>query len=440
MEPSTGAYADRPRPSRFEVLRQLFLLMVAPGAGIRRWLLLGAVGGVVLGLGIDYLIRSYTSIRPPNFLPWNLEGFVMVAIAVAMAGIASWRLTAQIGKGTAARLPEETLRQSMMRLRQYERGPRVVAVGGGTGLSSLLRGMKESTGQITGILTVADDGGSSGRLRDELGVLPPGDFRNCIVALADAEPLMKRLFQHRFAAGSGLEGHSFGNLFLVAMSEVTGSFMGAINESSRVLNVRGRLLPSTLENVTLVGRMVDGSEIRGESAIPKAHKQIAELVLSPERPAAYMPAVEAIRQAQLIVLGPGSLYTSILPNLLVKEISDAIGASGAPVVYVCNIATQAGETDAYTAADHLRALLKHCPDLPIRYVLANSNMTPLQPEFPASLVPRGEFNFEGVRLVELDLMNPEFRIHHDSSKLAAALMSLYHETVRKNGRRTAAEG
>jgi len=439
MDRNTDPAADRRRPTRLEILKQLLLLMVAPGAGIRRWLLLGAAGGVIFGIGIEYLIRYYTTLRPPQILPWNLEGVVLIALAFIMTGIASWRLTERIGKGTASRLPDETLRESLMRLRRHERGPRVVAVGGGTGLSSLLRGMKESTGQITGILTVGDDGGSSGRLREELGVLPPGDFRNCIVALADAEPLMKRLFQHRFAAGSGLEGHSFGNLFLVAMSEVTGSFMGAVNESSRVLNVRGRLLPSTLESVTLVGRMVDGSEIRGESAIPRAHGQIARLVLSPERPAVYMPAVEAIRQAQLIVLGPGSLYTSILPNLLVKEISDAIATSGAPVVYVCNIATQAGETDSYTVADHLRALLKHCPDLPIRYVLANNNMTPLQPEFPAKLVTRGDFDFDGIRLVEHDLMNPEFRIHHDSSRLAAALMSLYHETVRKNGRRPETE-
>jgi uncharacterized cofD-like protein len=417
--------------------KQACLLLVAPGAGIRRWLLLGAVGGVIFGLGIDYLIRYYTSLRPPNFLPWNLEGFLLAALAVAMTGFASWRLTERIGRGTAARLPDETLRESMVRLRQSERGPRMVAIGGGTGLSTLLRGMKDATGQITGILTVGDDGGSSGRLRVELGVLPPGDFRNCIVALADAEPLMKRLFQHRFAAGSGLEGHSFGNLFIVAMSEVTGSFMEAINESSRVLNVRGRLLPSTLENVTLVGKMADGTEIRGESAIPQASKRIDRLALSPERPAPYTPAVDAIRTAQMIVIGPGSLYTSILPNLLVPEIADAISASQAPVVYVCNVATQSGETDSFTVADHVGALLKHCPRLRVDYVLANNNMTPLQPEFPADLVRRGDFSFGNVHLVEQDLMSEEFRIHHDPWKLAQALTSLYHESVRRNGRRSA---
>ncbi|MBI4219787.1 MAG: YvcK family protein [Chloroflexi bacterium] len=420
--------------------KQAFLLLVAPGAGIRRWLLLGAVGGVLFGLGIDYLIRYYTSLRPPDFLPWNLEGFLLAAIAVAMTGIASWRLTDRIGRGTAARLPDETLRESMVRLRQSGRGPRVVALGGGTGLSTLLRGMKDATGQITGVLTVGDDGGSSGRLRQELGVLPPGDFRNCIVALADAEPLMKRLFQHRFAAGSGLEGHSFGNLFIVAMSEVTGSFMEAINESSRVLNVRGRLLPSTLENVTLVARMADGAVVSGESAIPRANKLIERLTLSPVTPAAYLPSVEAIRSAQMIVIGPGSLYTSILPNLLVGDIARAITENPAPVVYVCNVATQAGETESFTVADHMRVILDHCPRLRIDYVLANSNMTPLQPEFPASLVSRGAFDFPGVELVELDLMDQEFRIHHDPRKLAAALTSLYHESVRRNGRRFVMNG
>jgi uncharacterized cofD-like protein len=434
-EAAPGTLARAERRSLLHYAKQTSLLVVAPGAGIRRWLLLGAIGGVVFGLGIDYLIRYYTSLRPPNLLPWSLEGFLLAAVAVAMGGFASWRLTERIGRGTAARLPDETLRESMVRLRQLERGPRVAAIGGGTGLSTLLRGMKDATGQITGILTVGDDGGSSGRLREELGVLPPGDFRNCIVALADAEPLMKRLFQHRFAAGSVLEGHSFGNLFIVAMSEVTGNFMEAINESSRVLNVRGRLLPSTLDNVTLVGKMADGTEVRGESAIPQARKRIERLALSPERPAPCTPAVDAIKAAQLIVIGPGSLYTSILPNLLVPEIADAISTSQAPVVYVCNVATQAGETDSFTVADHVRVLFKHCPRLRVDYVLANSNMTPLQPEFPANLVQLGDFSFDNVRLVEQDLMSQEFRIHHDTWKLAQALTSLYHESVRRKGRR-----
>ncbi|MBI4220457.1 MAG: YvcK family protein [Chloroflexi bacterium] len=439
-DPIVGPNGARPKLAdrfrdRIDWATQVFLLMVAPGAGIRRWLLLGAVGGVIFSVGIAYVVRYYTTVYLPDILPWNLEAILLMVGALGLAGVASLRLTDRIGRGTAARLPDETLRQSMVRLRQYERGPRVVAIGGGTGLSSLLRGMKEATGQITGVLTVGDDGGSSGRLRQDFGVLPPGDFRNCIVALADAEPLMKRLFQHRFAAGTGLEGHSFGNLFIVAMSEVTGTFMDAINESSRVLNVRGQLVPSTLENVTLVGRMADGRVIEGESAIPKANGKVDLLSLSPEHPAPYMPAVEAIRNAQMIVIGPGSLYTSILPNLLVKEIAEAIASSSALVVYVCNVATQAGETDGFTVGDHMRALFRHCPDLRIDYVLANSNMTSLQPEFPAGLVTRGYFDFPGARLVEMDLMNSEFRIHHDPRKLAAALTALYHESSRRNGKR-----
>jgi uncharacterized cofD-like protein len=299
----------------------------------------------------------------------------------------------------------------------------------------MLRGIKDRTAHVTGIVTVGDDGGSSGRLREDFGVLPPGDFRNCIVALAEAEPLMKSLFQYRFEGGKGLDGHSFGNLFIVAMSAVTGSFEEALTESSRVLNVTGRIVPSTLQQVSLRARMADGSIVEGESNIPGAGKRIERVTLEPEEPAAYSAAVDAIHDARLIVFGPGSLYTSIVPSLLVPGISEALKASDAQTVYVCNVATQPGETDGYDVADHVRALREHCPDLRLDYVLANNNYSPLGPKFPiSSLVLLKDFDFPGTQLRLADLMNDEFRGHHDPEKLATALMELYHGVNGRNGR------
>ncbi len=316
---------------------------------------------------------------------------------------------------------------------------KVAALGGGTGLSTLLRGIKEVTSNVTGIVTVADDGGSSGRLRKELGILPPGDIRNCIVALAEAEPLMKRLFEYRFTEGNGLAGHSFGNLFIAAMSGVTGNFEQAVSESSRVLKVTGQIAPSTLEDVRLVARMADGTVVHGESKISAASKRICRLEIAPGSPEAFQPAVDAILDADLVVVGPGSVYTSLIPNLLVPGIWQALESTGAPLVYVCNVATQPGETDGYTVADHCRALEAHRPGLSFDYVVANSAMKPLGADFPSSeLVEIGDLSFLSARLIEADLMNDRFRGHHDAQSLASVLVGIYHEpsSVRRGAGRT----
>ncbi|MBM3956630.1 MAG: YvcK family protein [Gemmatimonadetes bacterium] len=411
-------------------------IVVGAGAGVRRWLLLGFIGGGIMGVGGAYLFRYFSRATIPDFLPWRLEAVVLLAVGLAALGVASWRLYRLVGRARAGVRPEETLRASLVRHYQQERGPRVVGIGGGTGLSTMLRGIKDRTSHVTGIVTVADDGGSSGRLREDFGVLPPGDFRNCIVALAEAEPLMKDLFQYRFAGGKDLDGHSFGNLFIVAMSAVTGSFEDALAELSRVLKVTGRIVPSTLEQVQLVARMADGSEVRGESRIPNAGSRIERIGLDPEKPQACVAAVEAIEEARLIVIGPGSLYTSILPSLLVPGIDAAIRRSAAPAVYVCNVATQPGETEGFDVADHVRVLREHCPNLRLDHVLVNSNYSPLGPKFPRSaLVRLREFDFPGVRLWQRDLMNDEFRGHHDPGKLATALIELYHVANGRNGPR-----
>ena len=313
--------------------------------------------------------------------------------------------------------------------RERGRGPRIAAIGGGTGLSTFLRGIKERTSNVTGVVTVSDDGGSSGILRHELGILPPGDIRNCIVALAEAEPLMKELFEYRFTEGNGLAGHSFGNLFIAAMSGVTGNFEQAVSESSRVLKVTGRIVPSTLVDVRLTADMADGTVVLGETNIAASPKRIRDVQVSPAEPEAFDAATNAIRDAELTVIGPGSLYTSLIPNLLIPGIARALIESEEPVVYVCNIATQPGETDGYTLRDHLEAIDQHLPGLAIDYVVANSNMKPLGPDFPSSeLVEISDVGSFTGRLITADLMNDGFRGHHDPVKLASVLMDIHQET------------
>jgi uncharacterized cofD-like protein len=311
--------------------------------------------------------------------------------------------------------------------------PKVVAIGGGTGLSTLLRGLKAYTPHIAAIVTVADDGGSSGRLRRELGLLPPGDFRNCIAALADDEALITQLFQYRFGQGEGLDGHSFGNLFITALAAVTGSFERAILEASRVLAVQGRILPSTLEDVTLVAdlKIEDGpassrlTRVQGESAIPKAGWPIERVFLRPEQVRAYPEAVRAILEADLIVAGPGSLFTSILPNLLVQDIRRAVEASPALKLYVCNVATQPGETDGFDVGQHVSAIHHHVGRGLISHVLANSNLVPclempqMQPvalQYPSN---------PGYRVTAADLVDPDAPWRHESKKLAEQIMSCF---------------
>lgn len=254
--------------------------------------------------------------------------------------------------------------------------PRVVCIGGGTGLSVILRGLKKYPLEITAIVTVADDGGSSGRLRNDLQMPPPGDIRNVLIALADTEPLLESVFQYRFQNGGGLEGHTLGNLMLAAMKEITGDFTQAVKEMSRVLAVRGRVLPASEQDVVLMAEMKDGTIVRGESQIPKARKQIARVFLHPPEPRPLAEAIQAIEQADGIVVGPGSLYTSILPNLLVKDMTEAIRTSFARKIYVCNVMTQRGETDGFTAYDHVKVIYDHVGEQLFEIVIINNEVPP----------------------------------------------------------------
>lgn len=347
-----------------------FVKWLAPGLLVKRWLFLSVWGVLLVGLGVLISLRL-----TPVFYTGQLLGSTLRLITTLIPNYVSgplaiflgilfilWGQTRTLGAITEVLMPgnEAELVDVLIQERRLSRGPKVVVLGGGTGLSNLLRGLKHYSYNITAIVTVADDGGSSGRLRREIGVLPPGDIRNCLAALADEEKLLTELFQYRFKAGAGLVGHSFGNLFLTAMNDITGDLEQAIAASSKVLAVRGQVLPATLSDVRLWAELSDGRRIEGESKIPEAAGNITNIGCTPSSPPALPRAIRAIQEADFIVFGPGSLYTSIIPNLLVPEIVDAIAQRKVPRIYVCNIMTEPGETQKYAVSDHIRAIDKVC--------------------------------------------------------------------------------
>ncbi|TLS38560.1 gluconeogenesis factor YvcK family protein [Pseudalkalibacillus caeni] len=315
--------------------------------------------------------------------------------------------------------------------------PKAVVIGGGTGLSVLLRGLKTFPVDITAIVTVADDGGSSGRLRDELDIPPPGDVRNVLTALAEVEPLLESLMEHRFRNGNGLSGHSMGNLMLAAMTDITGDFVRAIGELSRVLNVRGKVLPAANHSIVLHAEMTDGTIVKGESKIPKTNKKIKRVFLSPDDIKALPESIKAIRQADIIILGPGSLYTSILPNLLVPGIAEEIRRSKAKKVYVCNVMTQQGETEGYTASDHVKAITDHVGHRLMDTILVNNAQIPIghaerYAEERAEVVHYDENRLKsfGFRVVSDKIIQYDKEyIRHDAVKMSRLLLSLLKDKV-----------
>jgi uncharacterized cofD-like protein len=416
-----------------------------PGLHVKRWLVLLMVGMVIISLGIGYALRNvYSSgFRFPGvtyyltlqFIPYYVRAALFGVLGLSIILFALYKLTQSVlGPFLPGR--DRALSEIIYNYRFLQRGPRVVALGGGTGLSTMLRGLKKYTGNLTAIVTVADDGGSSGKLRAEYRILPPGDFRQCITALADVEPLMTTLFQHRFKEGS-LNGHSFGNLFIMAMAEITGDFEHAIRESGRVLAVRGQIVPSTLRDVTLIAEMADGQTRVGESSIPHPNGDgdgnvavataIKRVFLQPE-PTINPEAEEAILNAEMIIIGPGSLYTSILPNLVVDGMAEALKASPAIKVFVCNVATQPGETDAFRVSDHLKAIESHLGSNIFDFVVVNSNNNfTLPPSAQAAGIRRVVYDpatvsQRSIHAVLVDVVNPRISTHHDPDKLARAIM------------------
>lgn len=414
---------------------------LTPGLGVKRWVFLILVGTTFIGLGFAVLVLDVYRTAPDSwwlpilsflslrFLARPLRAFIFGGIGLGLIWLGAWGLNQALLKPFVQ--PGRNILDTVSAYRKRERGPRIVVIGGGTGLSTLLRGLKTFSHNITAIVTVADDGGSSGELRQSMGILPPGDIRSCLTALADDETLMGQLFQYRFASGNGLSGHSLGNLLITALADLTGSFEEGIAESGRVLAVRGKVLPATLHDVRLVADIqlpdeVSEVTVRGESKIPKAAGRIRRVWLEPNNPLAYPPAVQAILNAELIIVGPGSLYTSILPNLLVPDLADALRVSRALKFYVCNVASQPGETDGYSCGDHVRNLEKHLGVRLFDMVISNGCY---EGELPSDIqFVRTEPELqEEYSVYCTDLIDKEKVWRHDSLKLAQVVMDLFYE-------------
>lgn len=413
--------------------------------GVKRWLLLMGAGVVLVSAGVTLLVNieflgamERTVVRSVEQLAGPLPrvivsvfGAIVLLLGFAVIGFGFQRTVRSLFEaawpGNVQNLANVIYEQQHLR-----KGPKVVVLGGGTGLSTMLRGLKNVTSNITAIVTVADDGGSSGILRDEMGVLPPGDIRNTLVALAHTETLMEKLFQYRFDTGNGLKGHTFGNLFIVAMTDITGDFEQAVRESSKVLAVRGQVLPSTLESVTLSALYDDGTTVTGESQLAQHRGRIRRVSLEPPDAAPLSDAVRALREADIIVLGPGSLYTSVLPNLLVPGITRAIRESQAVKLYVCNVMTQPGETDGYAASDHVQALIEHAGTGIVEYALVHrgrvsSALTEkyrLMGGYPVAADVRAIRQL-GVQPVTRSLASGDDLVRHDAELLAAAIEDLW---------------
>ena len=412
-----------------------------PGLGVKRWLGLVLAGITLLGVGLAYVLLdvyrtapetwwlpslSYLALR---FLPRPIRVLIFGGIGISIVAYGIWGLNRALLQPFLR--PGSQIVDELSQYRRRGRGPRVVVIGGGHGLSTLLRGLKAYTHNLTAVVTVADDGGSSGKLRETMGILPPGDIRNCLAALSNDEDLLTQLFQYRFSGSDDLGGHSFGNLFISALSNITGSFEEAVAESGRVLSVHGRVLPATLHNVKLVADMTlphSAYEVRveGESRIPEFAGRVRRVWLEPDDAPAFPPVIQAVLAADVIVIGPGSLYTSILPNLLVADLLSAVEASRALKLFVCNIASQPGETDAYSCYDHLAALESHIGKNLIEMVIANDCH---QAKLPANAewVEIGEELSGDRRLYTADLLDREHPWRHDALQLSQTIMDLYFE-------------
>jgi uncharacterized cofD-like protein len=386
---------------------------------------------LVLVLGVAYALKEiYKNFTLPHefyyitlqFWPYWARAVIFGVFGVGLLLFSYLKLTQSVLGPFMPGNSTSSIVEIIHAFRLRGRGPRIVAIGGGTGLSSLLRGLKTYTSNLSVIVTVADDGGSSGRLRDEYRILPPGDFRQCLIALADAEPLMKQLFDHRFKEGS-LDGHSFGNLFIMAMADVTGNFEHALRESGKILAVKGTILPSTLQDVTLVAS-INGGMVAGESKIPMQNAPISRVFLKPDGPQINPEAAQAILNAELIIIGPGSLYTSIMPNLLVEGMVEAIKASPALKVYICNLAAQNGETDGYEVDDYLRVIREHVGANLFDFVLVNSNLShaPTGGQSQVIFRPADSNKHPEVRFIAADVVNVKLPSHHDPDKLARTIM------------------
>jgi len=424
---------------RREITRSLRWL--APGIGVKRWLLLLLGGITLLAVGLGLLLLDIYRNAPETWwlpiiqlislqaLPRLVRVLIFGSIGVGLILAGIWGLNRSLLIPFLR--PGQKLVDQVAEYRRREKGPRVVAIGGGHGISTVLRGLKEHTHNLTAVVAVTDDGGSSGELRRSMGILPPGDIRNCLAALSNDEALLTQLFQYRFSGDSQLDGHSFGNLLISAMADITGSFEEAVAESGRVLSVHGRVLPATLTNVRLVAdvqlpNLPNEVRIEGESKIPQIAGRVRRVWLEPNDATAFPPVIQAILAADMIIIGPGSLYTSILPNILVPDLLAAIRSSRAIKIFVCNVATQVGETQAYNCGDHVRALENCIGEDVIDIIVCNTSYEADLPEGVQWVWLDEELMGDG-RVYCADLLDHQRPLHHDDSKLAQALVDLFYE-------------
>ncbi len=408
-----------------------------PGLGVKRWFALLLAGITLLGVGMAYYLldfyrnSSQDSILPVldvaslRFFPRPMRVFIFILLGTVLIAVGLWGLNHALLNPFLRK--DRRLVDQIADFRRREHGSRIAVMGGGHGMATLLRGLKNYTNKLTAIVTVADDGGSSGRLRQSLGILPPGDIRNCLAALSNDEALLAQLFQYRFNDASGLGGHSFGNLFISALADVTGSFEEAVAESGRVLSVHGRVLPATLHDVKLVAdvqipHVVNQVRVIGESSIPEMPGRVRRVYLEPNNPPAFPPVIQAILAADMVVVGPGSLYTSLLPNLLVPDLLAALRSTRALKVFVVNIATQPGETSTFEVGDHISVLDEHVgAGLFDLFVCNNRREGTLPNGVEWVNIDQRALNHP---VYSADLVEVEHPWRHDSEKLAKSLMDL----------------
>ncbi|MZP29385.1 uridine diphosphate-N-acetylglucosamine-binding protein YvcK [Heliobacterium undosum] len=417
-----------------------WLMWFYPGLKVKRWMALSFLGLILTGTSISLFFDGEFF----GYLENSLRQLSRAYDHGAMAGLGAfifaiglflhiYGFMAMVRSIFEVLAPERDARlvEVLYRRRSLERGPKIVVIGGGTGLSVLLRGLKEFTSNLTAIVTVSDDGGSSGRLRDELGMVAPGDIRNCLVALADTESDMDRVLNYRFAQGDGLIGHNLGNLLLAGAAQTAGGFEKAVDLMSRILAVRGRVLPSTLHNVTLCAERLDGLHLRGETAITADGQGVRRVYLDPPDCAPLPQTLQAIQEADAIILGPGSLFTSVIPNLLVGGIVQALRKTAAPKIYVCNVMTQPGETDGFTASRHVAAIHRHCGGNLVDSIIVNTE--PASKALLRKYEEKGQkpvvidskyLEKQGCKVVRARLINKENFVRHDPARLAQAIMAV----------------
>ncbi|WP_298847128.1 gluconeogenesis factor YvcK family protein [Clostridium sp.] len=407
--------------------------LLKPGINIKRWILLGIVGASILVFGVVELINKHYHSMSKMALAALIIVFGALTIYLAIMQVIKFFVILINTGSVDVDISSTKLEDLIYEKRVLVKGPKIVVIGGGTGLSTMLRGLKKYTNNITAIVTVADDGGGSGVLRDDLGILPPGDIRNCILALADTEPLMDELLQYRFKDGR-LKDQSFGNLFLAAMDGISNNFEEAVQKMSSVLAVTGRVIPVTLDNMTLKAKLKNGNIIDGESNIPKGvienKSPIDEVFIEPKDARALKEALVAIGEADAVILGPGSLYTSIIPNLLVKEIRNALYKTKAIRIYVSNIMTQPGESDNYSVSDHIKAINRHAKGKVVDYVLVNTGKISSELELKYHIdnsnmviVNEEEIKKHGIGVIKSNFVKVgKDHIRHDTDKLATILI------------------